>query len=82
MAMKSGAALQSPRRETFWRFTPEVSWRRGPHRLTVGTELEDVAGNSVGSPFEVDLTSPITIACRRIAVQIPFHIRQPKRSER
>ncbi len=68
--------------ETLWRFIPEAPWRSGTYRLTVGTELEDVAGNSVGSPFEVDLTSPITNRVSSDRVQIPFDTRRPKRPDR
>jgi hypothetical protein len=41
--------------------------------------LEDVAGNSIARPFEVDEVSPIT---RRIAsetVDLPFRIGPPSR---
>ncbi len=33
--------------ETRWRFTPASPWHEGDYRLVVGTELEDLAGNSV-----------------------------------
>jgi hypothetical protein len=60
--------------ETVWRFTPEAPWRAGSYRIVIGTELEDVAGNSIARPFEVDVVGPIT---RRIAsetVALPFRI--------
>jgi hypothetical protein len=60
--------------ETLWRFTPEAPWKPGAYRLVIGTELEDVAGNSVARPFEVDEVRPIS---RRIAtetVTLPFRI--------
>src|SRR5439155_27034679 len=41
--------------ETIWRWTPNDPWRPGGHCLVIGTELEDVAGNSIARPFEVDL---------------------------
>ncbi len=46
--------------ETAWRFTPRRPWRIGSYRLTVVTDLEDVAGNSVARPFEVDAAGPVT----------------------
>ena len=58
--------------ETIWRFVPDAPWRPGTYRLTIGTELEDVAGNSVASPFEVDLTTPITKRVSSERVEIPF----------
>jgi hypothetical protein len=36
----------------------------------------------VGSPFEVDLTSPITNRVSSDRVQIPFDTRRPKRPDR
>jgi hypothetical protein len=58
--------------ETAWRFIPEAPWRLGTYRLAVGTELEDVAGNSVAAPFEVDLTEPITKRVASDRVFLPF----------
>jgi hypothetical protein len=46
--------------ETTWRFTPALPWKEGDHRLVIGTELEDTAGNSIARPFEVDAVTPIT----------------------
>jgi hypothetical protein len=39
-----------------WRFTPEQPWKPGEHRITIDPELEDLAGNNLRKPFEVDLT--------------------------
>lgn len=41
--------------ETGWSFTPAQPWHAGVHRLAIGTVLEDLAGNSVAKPFEVDV---------------------------
>lgn len=40
--------------ETDWRFAPAEPWRAGAHDLVVLSILEDLAGNRVGQPFEVD----------------------------
>ncbi|MDP7205986.1 MAG: hypothetical protein QGH11_10470, partial [Pirellulaceae bacterium] len=37
--------------------TPRARWRPGDYQLAVGVILEDLAGNSVARPFEVDVTS-------------------------
>ncbi len=58
--------------ETIWRFAPREPWRDASYRLVVGSELEDVAGNSVASPFEVDLTTPITKRVASDRVEVPF----------
>jgi hypothetical protein len=54
--------------ERAWRFTPVRAWTGRPHRVVVDTILEDLAGNSLARPFEVDLQAkpparvPATIA--------------------
>ena len=65
--------------EKVWRFVPRDSWREGTYRLAVGSELEDVAGNSVASPFEVDLTTPITKSVTTDRVELPFAPRAARR---
>jgi hypothetical protein len=60
--------------ETIWSFTPESPWQPGAYRLVIGTDLEDVAGNSVGAPFEVDLTAPITTRVDSNHVVLPFRV--------
>lgn len=60
--------------ETLWRFTPLAPWRDGDYRLVIGTELEDVAGNSVARPFEVDAVGPISRRTASETVALPFRI--------
>lgn len=43
---------------TVWRFTPDRPWRRGRHDITVNGVLEDIAGNRLGRPFDVDTRDP------------------------
>jgi hypothetical protein len=40
-----------------WSFTPTRPWRAGRYRLAIGSILEDLAGNSVARPFELDIRS-------------------------
>jgi hypothetical protein len=40
--------------ETEWHYTPASPWRAGAYDLVVLSLLEDLAGNRVGQPFEVD----------------------------
>jgi hypothetical protein len=40
-----------------WRFTPEQPWQPGEHLITINPELEDLAGNNLLKPMEVDLTA-------------------------
>ena len=41
--------------ETSWSFTPRAPWHRGGFFVLVDQTLEDLAGNSIGRPFEVDV---------------------------
>ena len=40
-----------------WRFTPVKPWQPGEYVVRVAPELEDLAGNTIQKPFEVDLTA-------------------------
>jgi hypothetical protein len=55
-------------------FTPLKPWQAGDYRLVIDTRLEDMCGNRVGRPFEVDLFGPITREIRIETVTIPFKI--------
>ena len=45
--------------ETQWRFRPAQPWKAGEHSLVIDMALEDLAGNRIGRPFDVDtLVSP------------------------
>ncbi len=44
--------------ERRWVFSPNASWKRGEYSLRIDPILEDIAGNSIARPFEVDLTKP------------------------
>jgi hypothetical protein len=65
--------------ETRWSLTPEAPWRAGDYRLQVGTELEDLAGNSIARPFEVDVVHPITARVESETVSLPFRVVCPSR---
>jgi hypothetical protein len=48
-------AISTTDSERTWRFAPAQTWTRQPHRIIVNSLLEDLAGNSIARPFEVDL---------------------------
>ncbi len=60
--------------ETRWRFVPAAPWRAGGHALLIESVLEDLAGNSLERPFEVDVILPSepNIAPKRL--RLPFTI--------
>ncbi len=39
--------------ETRWEFIPSSQWQSGPYRLSISTDLEDIAGNNVRAAFDV-----------------------------
>jgi hypothetical protein len=60
--------------ETRWHFTPERPWQAGAYSLVADTALEDLAGNGIGRPFEVDVARPIQRAAESRTVTVPFVI--------
>jgi hypothetical protein len=60
--------------ESRWSLTPESAWLAGDYRLEAGLELEDLAGNAIGRPFEVDLVGPISARVETTTVSTPFRI--------
>lgn len=71
-------AISIAEQETHWRFEPQEPWRTGAYRLVVEPTLEDLAGNSVGRPFEVDVSASAEGAVDPTPeprdVEIPFEI--------
>jgi hypothetical protein len=62
--------------ETRWRFTPARPWQAGDYRLVIDTALEDLAGNSIGRAFEVDVFHPIPRTTKTETVTLPVAIRE------
>ena len=62
--------------ETRWTFTPRAPWRPGGYQLVAAATLEDVAGNRIGRPFEVDPAEGQGRGRARGAV-VPFRIGSP-----
>jgi len=61
--------------ERRWAFTPDTIWRRGGYQLIIQTTLEDLAGNNIGKPFEVDLFEGVERRLSTTAVKLSFEIR-------
>jgi hypothetical protein len=57
-----------------WRFVPGQPWSPGPHKVWVDPALEDLAGNSLAKPFEVDATQ---VPHQPPVAEIPFSPRSP-----
>ena len=61
--------------ERGWLFRPARAWEAGPHALLVQTTIEDLAGNNIGKPFEVDLFEPVQRQFTNTVVKLPFEVR-------
>jgi hypothetical protein len=67
--------IATAEKEMRWLFTPRQPWRAGPYRLVADKALEDLAGNSPGKPFEVDVFKPVTREVKTETVEVPFTIK-------
>jgi hypothetical protein len=56
-------------------FAPKDPWAPGDYKLVVDTRLEDVCGNKVGEPFEVDVFRPVTRKIETKTVERAFTVR-------
>lgn len=41
--------------ERRWSFVPQAPWGHGPHEIRIDSWLEDLAGNNLARPFEIDV---------------------------
>ena len=71
--IKGGIAMDDQERR--WTFVPAETWRAGSYQLTVQTTIEDLAGNNIGKPFEVDVFGGVQRRLTNSTVTVPFEIR-------
>ncbi len=71
---KLAGAVTTDRAETVWRFVPEAAWPVGAYELVADTRLEDLAGNSIARPFEVDVFHPVQREVKAESVKVPFAV--------
>ena len=64
--------------EKTWRFTPDEAWSAGTHHLVIDKTLEDLVGNRIGVPFEVDQTGPIEKEVKQELFRLPVVIPQKR----
>lgn len=65
------------RDEQRWMFQPERPWQPGSYSIEVVSTLEDLAGNKVGRPFDVDVFERVDQAVTTETVSIPFTVAAP-----
>jgi hypothetical protein len=61
--------------QTRWSFTPAEAWKPGRHLLRAATILEDLAGNSLGRPFEVDVFERVEDRVLQVNETLYFDVR-------
>lgn len=62
-------------RERRWTFIPKSLWRRGAYQLVIQTSIEDLAGNNIGKPFDVDLFEGTQKRQSTTSVKLAFQVR-------
>jgi hypothetical protein len=60
--------------ETEWRFTPHEAWKHGSYRIDADNTLEDISGNHLDRPFDVDIFETVTKHITSTTTSIPFAI--------
>jgi hypothetical protein len=74
---KLAGTVHTDEHETRWSFTPETPWKPGEYQLVADTRLEDLAGNSIGRAFDVDLVEPVQKRIETKTVAIRFTVAAP-----
>ncbi len=68
-------SIMITREERQWTFLPDAAWRPGTYALVVETVIEDLAGNNVGKPFDVDIFENVQRTLTSESVTLPFEVR-------
>ena len=58
-----------------WSFVPDPLWLPGDYVLQIPTAIEDLAGNNIGKPFDLDLTDRPSESSTNRLVRMSFRIR-------
>lgn len=61
--------------ERAWSFVPAAAWVAGTHQLLVLSILEDMVGNQIGKPFEVDMFTRVDSTSAPEQRRIAFTVR-------
>jgi hypothetical protein len=67
-------SIEIDEQETRWRFRPTEAWTAGEYLLDVATLLEDLAGNSLERPFEVDVFEKVEERVERVSRTVRFRV--------
>ena len=72
---KIGGTASIDRDETRWQFVPSQAWKAGTYRLAIDTRIEDLAGNHIGQPFDIDIFQRVTEHISTDSVNLSFAVR-------
>jgi hypothetical protein len=72
---KVAGTIAVGKEEKSWQFNPQKPWQASKYMLSVDRTLEDLAGNSLAHPFEVDEFHPIQKQVSAELVNLPLEIR-------
>lgn len=61
--------------ERNWAFKPEEPWKPGDYRLQVPAIIEDLAGNNIGKPFDLDLEARADSPPSGSVITLPFTVK-------
>jgi len=67
--------------ERRWAFTPDNIWRHGRYQIIIQNTLEDLAGNNIGKPFDVDLFEGVERRLPTKTVKLSFEIQNQRREK-
>jgi hypothetical protein len=71
--------VQTQAGETRWLFSPAAPWRAGEYQLHASSILEDVAGNRIGRPFEVEELAAGRLRSEARSAALPFIVPRERR---
>lgn len=60
--------------EQQWSFKPLHPWNKGSHRIVLPKTVEDLAGNNIGKPFDVDLFERVDRSMAPDLISVPFTV--------
>ena len=60
--------------EREWIFAPAKAWSAGSYHIVVQTLIEDLAGNNIGKPFEIDLFDGVERRLTKETVSLAFQV--------
>ena len=70
-----GGATSTAREETQWSFEPAEAWKAGDYKLVINMALEDLAGNRIGRPFDVDTIDSPAGRISKQTTSLTFRVR-------